>query len=299
MPSKPRPPIPIATQVRVLYRDGWLCSLCGRPTIFHLALKYLDEFVHTAGYEGPTAYFDPRWRRDSAPLLDELACMIDHVEAYASGGAHEESNFAVACARCNAVPGNYRKLLNIHGVGPKTVSFLKLLVGLDAIAVDIHIQRFVREAGVDTKDPEVIEVLLTEAGRQLGFSAAEVDQLIWRFMAGREHSRRKPKISGRTADSVFPLSEIERHFHALIEERAGALATKKHVDLPSLAGTRPTRKNPAWFPVPGMYGGFKYWWQGRGSQLLIAESWCRVVSGSGQRHQITSDGPRLLEEGFV
>lgn len=57
MPSRSRPPIPIDVQVRVLYRDGWLCSLCGRPTIFHLALKYLDEFVHANGYDGPTAYF--------------------------------------------------------------------------------------------------------------------------------------------------------------------------------------------------------------------------------------------------
>jgi len=106
MPSKSRPSIPIATQVRVLYRDGWLCTLCGRPTIFHLALKYLDEFVHLNGYEGPTAYFDPRWRRDAAPLLYELASMIDHVQAYATVRAHEEANLAVACADCNERKGS-------------------------------------------------------------------------------------------------------------------------------------------------------------------------------------------------
>jgi hypothetical protein len=39
--------------------------------------------------------------------------------------------------------GNPSSLMTVHGVGPKTVSFLKLLVGLDAIAVDRQILRFV------------------------------------------------------------------------------------------------------------------------------------------------------------
>ena len=44
--------------------------------------------------------------------------------------------------------GNPSLLMTVHGVGPKTVSFLKLLVGLDAIAVDRQVLRFVQEAGV-------------------------------------------------------------------------------------------------------------------------------------------------------
>lgn len=32
---------------------------------------------------------------------------------------------------------------------------------------------------------------------------------------------------------------------------------------------------------------------------LVSESWCRVVGGSGQRHELTSEGSRLLEEGLV
>jgi hypothetical protein len=49
-----------------------------------------------------------------------------------------------------------------------------------------------------------------------------------------------------------------------------------------------------------MYGGFKYWFEESSSPArLICESWCRVVDGSGQRHQIDADGYRLVEEGFV
>ncbi|MGH3849142.1 MAG: HNH endonuclease [Pseudonocardiaceae bacterium] len=48
------------------------------------------------------AYWQANWRRDAAPLLDELAASIDHVKAFARGGRHDESNFAAICARCNA-----------------------------------------------------------------------------------------------------------------------------------------------------------------------------------------------------
>ena len=55
-----------------------------------------------------------------------------------------------------------------------------------------------------------------------------------------------------------------------------------------------------WFPVPGMYGGFSYRLESAGVEAkLLSESWCRVVGGSGQRHEITSEGSRLVEEGFV
>lgn len=44
------------------------------------------ELVHTLGYELPIAYHHPRWRRDAAPLLDHLGCVIDHEVAYSRGG---------------------------------------------------------------------------------------------------------------------------------------------------------------------------------------------------------------------
>jgi len=101
MPALRRTPIPIPVQAAVYFRDGWPCSLCRRPTIFHLALKQLAgltarEFPGTA-----TSYWNVRWSRQGASLMDELAACIDHVEAFATGGAHDITNFATACARCN------------------------------------------------------------------------------------------------------------------------------------------------------------------------------------------------------
>ena len=55
-----------------------------------------------------------------------------------------------------------------------------------------------------------------------------------------------------------------------------------------------------WMPVPGMAGGFHYWLaRGSPDPLVVAESWCRVVDGSGERHEITPTSMRLVASGFV
>jgi hypothetical protein len=36
--------------------------------------------------------------------------MIDHIEAFSSGGTHGEANFAVACAKCNGRKSNREKI---------------------------------------------------------------------------------------------------------------------------------------------------------------------------------------------
>ena len=102
MATRQRRPIPIATQVEVYFRDAWLCHLCHRPVILHLALKHAAEAVHRTYPDAPLAYWIGTWSRDAAPLLDELAASIDHVEAFSRGGADEISNYAAVCARCNA-----------------------------------------------------------------------------------------------------------------------------------------------------------------------------------------------------
>ncbi len=98
--------IPHDLQVRVSRRDGWICRWCHRPVVFAPALRVLERFARERGFEGPLAYYDPRWRRDRAPLLDHLAAVIDHLEAFSRGGVHDEMNFVTACNKCNARKNN-------------------------------------------------------------------------------------------------------------------------------------------------------------------------------------------------
>ena len=102
MATRSRKPVPYPVQVQVFFSQRWLCYLCRKPLVFPLALRQLEELVAQDAPDRLVAYFNLNWRRDLAPLLDELGASVDHVEAFSAGGDHSQSNFAAICARCNA-----------------------------------------------------------------------------------------------------------------------------------------------------------------------------------------------------
>jgi hypothetical protein len=96
------------------------------------------------------------------------------------------------------------------------------------------------------------------------------------------------------------LMKIQSHFHAVIRGRAERLVEEHGLRLPELEPLLELEKRQIWFAVPGMYGGFSFRLESDGvNAKLVSESWCRVAGGSGQRHEITSAGSVLVEEGFV
>lgn len=96
------------------------------------------------------------------------------------------------------------------------------------------------------------------------------------------------------------LLKVQQHFHAVIRGRIDRQLPDHGLRLPELEPLLELDRPEMWFPVPGMYGGFKYWLESTGVEAkLVSESWCRVSGGSGQRHEITSAGSQLVEEGFV
>jgi len=96
------------------------------------------------------------------------------------------------------------------------------------------------------------------------------------------------------------LLKLQAHFHAVIRSRAEELVNEHRLRLPELEPLLELEQPQMWFPVPGMYGGFSYRLEVVGVEAkLVSESWCRVVDGSGQRHEITSTGSRRVAEGFV
>jgi hypothetical protein len=102
------------------------------------------------------------------------------------------------------------------------------------------------------------------------------------------------------ADDAPEMLRVQAHFHALIRARAGEAVRASGVTLPALGADAGTQDDPAWFPIEGMHGGFKYWWDPSSKRLrLMTESWSRVVAGSGQLHEVTAGGSLLLGEGFV
>jgi len=89
-------------QVAIFRRDGWLCRWCRKPVIFAPVMKFIEHELKQSGYTGNLSYFQTNWSRKDAPLLDELGAVIDHVEAFSTGGSSEIENLVTACNKCNA-----------------------------------------------------------------------------------------------------------------------------------------------------------------------------------------------------
>ncbi len=96
------------------------------------------------------------------------------------------------------------------------------------------------------------------------------------------------------------LDKVQLHFHQLIRSRAGDTLGAQVNALPRLARDEGTEEAPLSFQVEGMNGEFKFWWDASTRGLrLMSESWSRSSPGSGQLHEVTPAGSRLLGEGFV
>lgn len=96
------------------------------------------------------------------------------------------------------------------------------------------------------------------------------------------------------------LLKIQTLFHDVIRGRSERLVKKQRLRLPELEPLLELGRPKMWFAVPGMYGGFSFRLVSEGVRAkLICESWSRIVGGSGQRHEITSVGSQLVDEGFV
>ena len=99
------------------------------------------------------------------------------------------------------------------------------------------------------------------------------------------------------------LLKVQVHFHQVIRGRVDDLvddeAKEPSLRLPELEPLLELDRPRMGFGVPGMYGGFNYCLETRVGVKLVSESWSRVAGGSGQRHEITSAGSQLVEEGFV
>lgn len=76
-------------------------------------------------------------------------------------------------------------LLGIHGVGRKTVDYLRLLVGGGGVAIDRHIRRFSLEAGADCSNDQELSVVIEIAAGALKIRSQDLDWSIWNYMSRR------------------------------------------------------------------------------------------------------------------
>jgi len=70
-------------------------------------------------------------------------------------------------------------LLEVPGIGEKTVDYLCLLVGMNFIAVDRHVRTFTQNAGVNAADYEEVKQIVSYAADLLSIPRRDFDRWIW------------------------------------------------------------------------------------------------------------------------
>ena len=78
---------------------------------------------------------------------------------------------------------NVSQLKQINGIGPKTIDYLKMLSGNQAIAVDRHLCSFLKLVGIAARTYQEANAIYCKASELLGVSNYELDRKIWLFMS--------------------------------------------------------------------------------------------------------------------
>lgn len=77
------------------------------------------------------------------------------------------------------------QLRQVKGIGPKTVDYLKMLSGTQAIAIDRHLFAFLELAGIVNRTYEEAHTIYSRTSEMLGISNYELDRQVWLYMSNK------------------------------------------------------------------------------------------------------------------
>lgn len=78
---------------------------------------------------------------------------------------------------------NAMQLAQINGVGPKTIDYLKMLSGNQAIAIDRHLFKFLELAGIFNCSYQEASQIYCKTAELMDMSKFEMDRKIWKYMS--------------------------------------------------------------------------------------------------------------------
>jgi hypothetical protein len=78
-----------------------------------------------------------------------------------------------------------QKLRSIKGIGPKTVDYFRILVGVSTSAIDRHLRNFLWLAGLIPSGYADDQAVINGAADILGIDRAHFDHSIWQYMSKR------------------------------------------------------------------------------------------------------------------
>jgi hypothetical protein len=120
------------------------------------------------------------WRgEDRAELFRQV------LELFATEGIEVEADLRQWLAK----EANLQKLRRIKGIGPKTVDYFKILVGISTSAIDRHLLNFLGLAGLAPCSYQDAQAIINAAADILSVDRAHFDHSIWQFMSKRAASQ--------------------------------------------------------------------------------------------------------------
>jgi hypothetical protein len=80
------------------------------------------------------------------------------------------------------VPGNPERLKLLSGFSDKTIDYLKILVGIQSVAVDRHLITMLERAEINCEEYEERKTVLMGAAQILNVNPSALDHSIWRYI---------------------------------------------------------------------------------------------------------------------
>lgn len=78
---------------------------------------------------------------------------------------------------------NENRLISLNGFGPKSLDYMKKLIGFSAIAIDRHLFHFLKLAGIETRTYQDASRLYKLTAEILRIGECELDKQIWKYMS--------------------------------------------------------------------------------------------------------------------
>jgi len=137
--------------------------------------KSTTGFLNTIAYEGLKTLLD--WNHPEKPQrVLEMTYFFSNERIETEGDLRKWMSH----------PGNSQLLLGLRGVGPKTLDYLKLLIGIPSVAVDRHIRVVVQEAGLTYKRYADVKEVVGITAEILDVELGSLDRAIWSYMSTRK-----------------------------------------------------------------------------------------------------------------
>lgn len=112
----------------------------------------------------------------------KLQRIIDLSKFFFDNGIENEDNLSLWLGNVE----NLGQLKKINGVGAKTVDYLKMLSGNQALAIDRHLFAFLELAGIFYRTYQEANTIYSKASELLGLNKYELDRQVWLYMSEKK-----------------------------------------------------------------------------------------------------------------